>query len=347
MRNFLRAVWSQLIRIAPPWLAYRLRYLKELLVFRYQSNVHDLPPIFHYWSNRYLGPQIFNPYGIRDPEHFFFKFVSEQRERHPAARLTMVSIGSGNCDMECRLASALRAEGIDNFVIECIDINQAMLDRGIKLAEALGVASYIATTISDFNNWQPVKQYDVVIANQCLHHIIELEDLFSKVKQVLTDDGRFLVSDMIGRNGHLRWPEALGIINTMWSQLPEKYKYNHMRQRQEPQFINHDCSTSSFEGIRAQDILPLLVANFHFELFLPFGNLIFVFIDRTFGYNFNPEVVEDRQIIDKIHARDEEGMHSGELKPTQMLAVLCKTPVAQPRLRNARLTPEFCVRVPS
>ncbi len=34
MRNFLRAVWSQLIRIAPPWLAYRLRYLKELLVFR-------------------------------------------------------------------------------------------------------------------------------------------------------------------------------------------------------------------------------------------------------------------------------------------------------------------------
>lgn len=346
MRNFLRAVWSQLIRIAPPWLAYRLRYMKELLVFRYQSNVHELPPIFHYWSNKYLGPQIFNPHGIRDPEQFFFKFVSEQRARKPEARLHLISIGSGNCDMECRLASALRADGIDNFVIECIDINPTMLERGMKLAQELGVASHLTTTVGDFNNWRPTRQYDIVIANQCLHHIIELEDLFSKVKQVLADDGRFLVSDMIGRNGHMRWPEALGIINQLWAQMPAKYKYNHMRQRVEQQFINHDCSTSSFEGIRAQDILPLLVANFHFELFLPFGNLIFVFIDRTFGYNFDPAVAEDREFIDKVQALDEAGMHSGDLKPTQMLAVLSKTAVAQPRLRHPRLTPDFCVRVP-
>lgn len=346
MRNFLRIIWSQLIRVAPPWLAYRLRYLKELLVFRLQANVHELPAIFHYWSNKYLGPQVLNPHGIRNPEQFFFKFVSEQRASHPHKQLNIISIGSGNCDMECRLAAALRAEGIGNFVIECIDINPAMLERGAQLAHELDVAPYLTTTVGDFNDWQPRQAYDIVIANQCLHHIIELEDLFDKIRHALEDDGRFLVSDMIGRNGHQRWPEALGIVNELWAQMQDRYKYNHIRRRQEPRFINHDCSTSSFEGIRAQDILPLLIANFHFELFLPFGNLIFVFIDRTFGYNFNVDVAEDREFIDRVHARDEAGLYSGELKPTQMLAVLTRNPVANPRLRDPRLTPEFCVRVP-
>ena len=346
MKNFLRAVWGQLIRLSPPWLAYRLRSFKELLAFRGNADVHELPAIFHYWSNKYLGPEIFNPHGIQHPEHFFCQYVVDHHARKPEKFLHLISFGCGNADMECRLACELRDAGIDNFLIECVDINAAMLQRGEQLAKQLQVEKNIKTSIGDFNNWQPARRYDIVLANQCLHHVAELEDLFSKIKAALADDGRVLVSDMIGRNGHQRWPEALSVVNELWETLPPEKKYNHVRQRQETHFIDHDCAASSFEGIRAQDILPLLIANFHFELFLPFGNLVFVFIERTFGPNFNPAVAADREFIDRVQARDEAGLASGELKPTQMLAVLTKSPVTQPVLRTAQLTPQFCIRVP-
>ncbi len=66
----------------------------------------------------------------------------------------------------------------------------------------------------------------------------------------------FVTNDMIGRNGHQRWPEALEIVNQYWHELPEAYRYNKLLSRYEPEYMNWDCSTEGFEGIRAQDILP-------------------------------------------------------------------------------------------
>jgi hypothetical protein len=37
-----------------------------------------------------------------------------------------------------------------------------------------------------------------------------LEHLFDAVSTALGEDGRFVIYDIIGRNGHLRWPEAGG-----------------------------------------------------------------------------------------------------------------------------------------
>ena len=61
--------------------------------------------------------------------------------------------------------------------------------------------------------------YDAVIANQSLHHVSNLEGLFAAIKDALSPQGRFITSDMIGRNGHMRWPEALDIIHDFWRQL--------------------------------------------------------------------------------------------------------------------------------
>ena len=134
-------------------------------------------------------------------------------------------------------------------------------------------------------------------------------------------------------------------LRPLWAELPESYRYNRLMKRYEHELMHHDCSTHGFEGIRAQDILPLLAQNFHFELFLPFGNIIFSFIDRPFGHNFNAAAEWDRDFIDRVHQRDEEGILSGELKPTQMMAVMQNEPV-ESKLVHPRLTPEFCIRWP-
>jgi hypothetical protein len=150
---------------------------------------------------------------------------------------------------------------------------------------------------------------------------------------------------MIGRNGHQRRPEALEHVQRLWKELPDAYRYNRLLKRHESRFINHDCSTEGFEGIRAQDILPLLLARFDFALFLGFANVVSPFIDRCFGHNFDDKSERDRAFIDRAHAIDEEGFANGTLKPTQMLAVL--SPVKLDTHVYARgLTPEFSVRRP-
>ena len=127
---------------------------------------------------------------------------------------------------------------------------------------------------------------------------------------------------MIGRNGHMRWPEALVIVNEYWEELPASYRYDRQRFCQLDAFVNWDCAKDGFEGIRAQDILPLLVQRFSFEVFLAFSNVIDPFIERSFGPNFSVERDWDRTFVERVHARDEEELAAGRIKPTHMFAVM-------------------------
>lgn len=325
-----------------PEQAYQQRIAQETSIFTDLANVHELPDIFHYWSNRYLLPME-QPFDAQHPEDFIARRLFESAQRTGAARPRFVSLGSGNCDAEIRVAQDLVRRGLQDFVLECIDINPAMLERGRVLACDAGLEGRVVPTPGDFNRWSPDGLYDGVMANQSLHHVLELESLFDAVAAALKPEASFVVSDMIGRNGHLRWPEALAIVREFWSELPEAFRYNRQLSRLEQEFMDWDCSTEGFEGVRAQDILPLLMERFGFEVFLAFGNVIDPFIDRGFGHNFDPGREWDRDFIDRVHRRDEAEILAGNITPTHMMAVLVKDR-AVACTHRAHLTPAFCVR---
>lgn len=320
------------------------RRAAELANFTNMLEVHALPAIFHYWSNTWLRPQ-FEQYGFSNPDQFLVLWL----ERTAAALdrpARFISLGSGNCDTEVRIARSLIGRGISDFTIECLDINRAMLARGRRLAEEGGLGRHVLPRRGDFNRWQPAARYDAVIANQSLHHVLELEHLFAAIDAALVPGGRFITSDMIGRNGHMRWPEAMAIIQEYWAELPDTHRFNLQLQRFEERLLDWDCAQYGFEGVRAQDILPLLVERFEFEFFLPFGNLIDPFIDRGFGHHFDADGAWDRAFIDRVHARDVEELAAGRITPTHMLAVLQKRPFAGPRQWHSGLDPARCVRRP-
>lgn len=326
---------------------YAARIAAETATFDDQEEVHDLPPIFHYWSNKWLRPQL-ERFGFSNPDEFYVLHIQhaiQERRESSAGPARVASIGSGNCDTEVRIAQQLVDKGVRDVVIECVDINGKMLARGRSLAEAAGVGDLIETTQGDFNDWQPNGRFDAVVANQSLHHVLNLEGLFEVIHGVLKPEGRFITSDMIGRNGHMRWPEAMSIIREYWQELPKSYRRNVQLNRHEDVYQNWDCSGAGFEGIRAQDILPLLMERFGFEFFLGYGNLIDPFIDRGFGPHFDPEKEWDRDFIDRVHQRDDAEIRAGTVKPTHMLAVMRKEPWKGACAHRANLTPEFCVRV--
>lgn len=322
---------------------YAARVAAEIATFENDAIVHNLPDIFHYWSNKYLLPTI-QPFGFMHPDDFFIKQLAKVIDANPQHPAAFISIGAGNCDTEVRIAQGLVAMGYANFTIECLDLNPTMLARGRELALQQGVGEQVLPTEGDFNRWTPSKPYSAVMANQSLHHVMELEHLFDAIAGAIkARDGVLITSDMIGRNGHQRWPEALSIVEELWNELPQKYKYNHQLKRVEDSYVNWDCATDGFEGIRAQDIMPLLAERFHFDLFVPFANLISPFVDRSFGHNFDVNSESDRAFIDKVQARDAAEIQSGRIKPTQMFAVLSGD-WNRPTACIDGLTPEYCTR---
>ena len=323
---------------------YEQRISDEQAIFDQQEIVHDLPEIYHYWSNKYLRP-IVEEFGFSNPDQFFVLFLSRCLDEQSGLKLRFASLGCGNCDTEVRVARALVDGGYSQFTIECVDINKTMLDRGVALAQEAGVSAQIQPMIGDFNQWRPHGKFDAIMANQSLHHVVELEDLFQSIEKSLQPDGRFVAADMIGRNGHMLWPEALQIVHEFWRELPREKTFNVQLRRYEELYENWDCSGEGFEGIRAQDILPLLVERFDFEFFVGFANVIDPFIGRSFGAHLDVNSEEDRQFVDRVHARDESEMLAGHIKPTHALAVMRKRPFKN--LQHWKnMTPEFCVRTP-
>jgi len=324
---------------------YFIRTANEQVNFSDRTDIHDLPPIYHYWSNKFLRPKL-ETYGYTDLDMFFVLNLEKCFSYDDTRVKRFVSLGAGNFDNEVRFAKLLLERGYSNFTIECLELNQDMLDRGKKFAEASGMDNLVIPLQGDFNTWIPDKRYDAVIANQSLHHVLELEHLFDAIKSSLGSNGYFITSDMIGRNYHLHWPEAMAIIQEFWHELPDNYRYNqHLKRHEKALIIDENIEGWDFEGIRAQDILPLAVERFHFEFFAGFANIIDQFIGRDFGYHFDVNKEWDRDFIGRVHERDKQEMLSGHITPTHMLAVMRNEPPKEFHYMDG-MSPEQCIRHP-
>jgi SAM-dependent methyltransferase len=328
-------------------LMYQLHTLIAQASFADVTEVHALPPIYHYWSERYLAPTM-RQFGSHSIEDFFVNEIVPVLDRSGDAEVArLLSVGSGNCDFEVDLACRLRDRGCSGFLIECMDISPTMLARGAALAEQRGVAGRLARVQADFNRWSPSKagSYRAIIANQSLHHVVNLEGLFDAIRCALGSGGKFVLSDMIGRNGHMRWPEALKMVGPFWQELPMSYRLNRRLKVVQQTYEDFDNSRAGYEGVRAQDILPLLLERFNFLRFIPFANIIDVFIGRDIGPNFDPAREWDRNFIDRVARADQEAIEQGRIKPTHLIASL-SVEYVEPARFPKNLSPEFCVRYP-
>lgn len=297
---------------------YSDRLAQEKSRFDAEVCVHDLPDIFHYWSNKYLRPLI-KDFGYDNIEDFFVREIAKVVP-YDGRIIRVASVGCGDCATEVQVAAGLVELGMANFHFTCLDISDAALTRGQGHMRDAGLEHHFTVTAHDFNQGLPTGRFDVVMANQSLHHVIELERLYGSIKSQLAPEGCFLVSDMIGRNGHQRWSEARAMVNEIWEWLPSRYRYNWQLRRQEDQFLDWDCSNEGFEGVRAQDVLPLLLQYFSPKVFIAWSNIIDVFIDRGFGHHFREQSDWDHHFIDRVQALDSRAIASGKLKPTHLLA---------------------------
>lgn len=317
---------------------------KEKQFFSGEAPETSIPAIFTYWASRYLSPRLNAMFGTPVIEAVFANEVLRVFEQGQRAPIRLLSLGSGECSLELAIARLLSERGVE-FQFACTDISPAMLAAGGNLIKRAGLAAQFELIECDVNSDLPSREFDFVIANHCLHHFVNLEYIFGWVSQVLdASRGAFIVSDMIGRNGHMRWPEALAYVEKVWAILPEAKKFDCIHRVSREQYLNFDCAEATLEGVRAQDILPLMLERFYFERFVGYGNIPDVFVDRMYGPNFSVDNPQDVAFIDLLEQLNQDLTLAGIIKPTMMFATVRRHAVES---RYDPLPAERAARLPS
>jgi SAM-dependent methyltransferase len=322
--------------------SYAAKLEAQIEQYRRVENIHDLPDIFHYWSNKHLRPRL-NAVMRADSIAEFYALPMKRAIEENGSAGRLLSIGAGDCSVEVGVAKRLLDLGASDFQFLCLEVSPHLVDRAQQAIAENRLQGLVSVQRVDINQWAPRERFAAIMANHSLHHFVELERIFAGVREGLEERGVFVTNDMIGRNGHMRWPEVLEFVNGLWSFMPDRYKYNRQLGRFEAEFVNWDCSNEGFEGIRAQDILPLLNRTFGFESFLGFGGIVDVFVDRAFGHNFDPQSVSDKGFVDFLQLLNDRLIEGGVVKPTTMFAVMRKQRDC-PTEDWRGWTPAFCER---
>lgn len=304
-------------------LSYDDRIRAQIAQYAETINMHDLPDIFHIWSHDYIRPGLKNVFGTASIDEAYALAFMEATQ-HADRSGNILSVGCGDGNVEIRVARELLRHGVTEFTFTCADLSPILLGHLRSSVEREGLVDHFYPIEADLNRIRVDGQFDMIMANHALHHIEGLEHLFSYSLGHLTEHGIFATCDMIGRNGHLRWAESAAVVSALWPILSTKQQYHAQLQRWSETFVDHDCSREGFEGIRAQDILPLMLQYFKPYKFFGTGGFIDVLVDRGFGHGYDATSTEDVALIRFIADLNEIMLDSGVVKPTWTMAWFTK-----------------------
>ncbi len=249
-----------------------------------------------------------------------WEYVVHQANQIEAPEI--LSLGTGSCGIEIGLAEGMTT----SYRFHCIDLNDQILALGKKEIDKRGLN--ITVQAMDLNRIVlNSEKYHIITAFASLHHLIELERVYSAIENALKPDGKFVVVDVITKNGIRMWPETEEAVRQIWAVLPDKYKVNHTRYeapRFTPRFSHKDCSADSFEGIRSQDVLPLIPEYFDPVLYVPCHSICRQLLDTQYGPNYDLNDPLDRSTVEFIWNLDCYYVRERILPPGTMFAVMSR-----------------------
>lgn len=206
------------------------------------------------------------PESLRDPFHYTHHLLAlALRARPPdfhgrlaglAARgpVRILSLCSGAARIEASMA-ALAGQAARWTLM---DLNESLL-RSAAGSFPEGVVPELV--VGDLNRIHDFgERFDVILCVSGLHHIVELESVLAFVGRALADDGEFWsIGEAIGRNGNRLWGRDLAAANACFAALPARLRRNHHSGKIDACLPDDDYGSATFEGIRSQDIMSLLV----------------------------------------------------------------------------------------
>ena len=184
--------------------------------------------------------------------------------------------------------------------ITLFDLNENLMRQATA---ALSSVAQISGVLGDVNAISAQQfgniAFDIVMFVSGLHHVVEIEHVLETVMELLVPNGEFwIVGEAIGRNGNQLWPEALDAANRIFSRLPDRLRRNASTGKVDSTVPETDFSANSFEGIRSEEIEPLLLRYFDpLEMYRK-NCFLWRLVNPDYFNNYDLNNQGDRHIVD-------------------------------------------------
>ena len=238
-----------------------------------------------------------------------------EREGRP---VRILSLCSGAAAIERRMI----ADAGCPVEITLFDLNENLMR---KAAAALSSVAQTSGVLGDVNVISAEQfgnlTFDFAMFVSGLHHVVEIEHVLQTVIELLVPKGEFwVIGEAIGRNGNQLWPEALDEANRIFSPLPERSRRNAFTGKVDSMVPETDFSANSFEGIRSEEIEPLLLRYFDPVQIWRRNCFLWRLVNPVYFPNYDLNSEEDRYVVLSLVAAEYNLWKSGG-RPTESHSV--------------------------
>jgi ubiquinone/menaquinone biosynthesis C-methylase UbiE len=254
------------------------------------------------------------------PDMDYFQYVCARYlvVRRPLRALTL-GCGTGHREREwAKYYTFERHDGLD------------ISPKSVREAEAQAAKAGLSQChylVADLNEVElPKEAYDVVIAEQSLHHVAKLEYLCEQVKLALTSGGIFIVNEFVGPS-RFQWTDRqLAAINAVLALLPE----SHRRSRLVPDEIKRSVArpllrdlirSDPSEVVRSSEISSVLRSFFSIVEWKGYGGALLHMLFENISGNFADGRSTDLALIQMCFSIEDALMETRQLPHDFILAV--------------------------
>lgn len=160
----------------------------------------------------------------------------------------------------------------------------------------------------DFPRFEP-NSVDVVHMNMSLHHINDLEWIFSQIFSALRPGGYFVANEFVGPR-RFQWSErrqksVADLLARMPDRLRRDYRDNSVKTHQPTYSVEWWLSWDPTESVRSDDIIPLLKKIAPNAKVIPYGGNIANLLLENIIHNFKFGKTEDMDWMRQVWAEDD------------------------------------------
>jgi 2-polyprenyl-3-methyl-5-hydroxy-6-metoxy-1,4-benzoquinol methylase len=256
----------------------------------------------------------------RDPFQFFIKFLSQKGMNTPLTRCLTLGCGAG--DLERGLSKYNFSLRYDAF-----DIADKAIERAKEKATLEGISN-IYYKVADINTISLSRNiYDVVFGVHAVHHLNNLEHIFSEVENALKPGCFFFLYEFIGPTKFQWTDKQLNIVNSLLQILPEKYRIskNNMAIKthfKRPTLLEMNQVDPS-EAIRSEDILKVLPHYFEIIEKKDIGGTILHLLLKDIAVNFDYKNPNDMRVLKMLFEIEDALLEIGEI-PSDFTVIIAQ-----------------------
>lgn len=276
------------------------------------TNWWDIPAVRERWNYLISG----------NVKVDYYEYVSRKHLSYGES-LSGLSLACGTGHRELRWAELGRFKSIDAY-----DLSQSRIEYASNKANEKGYGDIISYHVADVYDIEMREcYYDIVLAEQSLHHFSPLEKILLRINRFLKPNGHLIVNEFVGPT-RFQWTDRqLEVASGLLSVLPVKYRvlWNSSSVKSKafrPSRLSMMLSDPS-EAVESSRIMPLLYEIFDVIEVREYGGSVLNLVFSAIAHNFLSEDDKTQRFIRLCFEIEDLMLESGDIQ-SDFAVVVCK-----------------------